>query len=59
MFDDVRHERSLNLLLSLTFPDILNQGKITDHEIDILKKVSFRENGQTTNIKRASGYCFT
>ena len=39
MYEDVRHERSLILLLSLTDPDILRQSKFTDHEIDILKKL--------------------
>ena len=33
IFDDVRHERSLILLLSLTDPDTLKQAKFTDHEI--------------------------
>ena len=37
MFKDVRHERSLILLLSLTDPDILRQSKFTDHEIVIIK----------------------
>ena len=37
MFEDVRHERSLNLLLSLTDPSILRQFKFIDYEIDILK----------------------
>ena len=35
IFEDVRHERSLILLLSLVEPDILKQSKFTDHEIDI------------------------
>ena len=30
MFEDVRHERSLILFLSLTGPDILKQSKYTD-----------------------------
>ena len=34
MFKDVRHERSLNLLLSLLDPDILKQSKFTDDEIN-------------------------
>ena len=42
MFEDVRHERSLIILLLLTDPDILLQSNFTDHEIDI-KKISFRE----------------
>ena len=37
MFEDVREERSLLLLLSLTDPDILRQSKFFDHEIDIKK----------------------
>ena len=37
LFEDVRHERSLILLLSLTDPDILRQSKFTDDEIEIIK----------------------
>ena len=37
MFEDLRHERSLFLLLSLTDPDKLRQSKFTDHEIDNIK----------------------
>ena len=37
MFEDVRHERSLILLLSLTDPDILRQSKFTDDEVNIIK----------------------
>ena len=37
MFEDVRHERSLKLLLSITDPDILKQSKFTDNEIKIVK----------------------
>ena len=37
LFEDVRHERSLILLLSLTDPDILKQSKFTDDEIEIIK----------------------
>ena len=33
LFEDVRHERSLVLLLSLTDPDILKQSKFTGGEI--------------------------
>ena len=39
MFEDVRHERPLILLLSLVDPDILRQSKFTDHEIDINKNL--------------------
>ena len=40
IFEDVRHERSLILLLSLVEPDILKQSKFTDHEIDIIKNIA-------------------
>ena len=37
MFEDVRHERSLVFLLSITDPNLLKQSKFTDDEIEILK----------------------
>ena len=37
IFEDVTHERSLMLLLSLTDPEILKQSKFTDDERNILK----------------------
>ena len=37
IFEDVRHERSLILLLSLVEPSILKQSKFTGHEIEIIK----------------------
>ena len=37
LFEDVWHERSLILLLSIVDPDILKQSKFTDHEINIMK----------------------
>ena len=40
MFEDVRYERSLQLLLSLRDPDILKQSKFTDDEVDILKNLA-------------------
>ena len=39
MFEDVRHERSLKLLLSLTDPDKLRQSKIIDFEFDIIENL--------------------
>ena len=36
-FEDVRHEQSLILLLSLTDPDIKKQNKVTDQKRMILK----------------------
>ena len=43
MFEDVRHERSLILSLSVTDPDILTQSKFTDHEIDIIKNLALKK----------------
>ena len=43
MFEDVRHERSLILLLSLTDPDILKQSKFTDDEINIIKSLTIEK----------------
>ena len=40
LLEDVRHERSLVLLLSLVEPDILKQSKFTDHEINIIKDIA-------------------
>ena len=43
LFEDVRHERSLILLLSLTDPDILKQSKFTDNEIEITKNIALEK----------------
>ena len=43
MFEDVRHERSLILLLSLTYSDVLKQSKITDDEIKIIKNLALEK----------------
>ena len=40
IFEDVRHERSLLLLLSLTDPDIIKQSKFTDDEINYIKDLA-------------------
>ena len=40
--EDVRHDGSLIILLSLTTSDKLNQSNFTDHELNT-KKVSFRK----------------
>ena len=36
MFEDIRHERSLILILSLTDRDILKQSNYTDDEINLV-----------------------
>ena len=43
LFEDVRNERSLILLLSLTDPDILKQSKFTDDEIEIIKNLALEK----------------
>ena len=43
IFEDVRHERSLILLLSITDPDLLRQSKFADYEIDIIKNLALEQ----------------
>ena len=43
IFEDIRHERTLILLLSLTDPDILRQSKFTDDEINITKNLALEK----------------
>ena len=43
MFEDIRHERSLILLLSLIEPDKLKQSKFTDPEIEIIKNLALEK----------------
>ena len=43
MFEDVRHERSLVLIISLVEPDILKQSKFTDDEINIIKNLALEK----------------
>ena len=43
IFEDIRHERSLILLISLIEPSILKQSKFTDHEIEIIKDLALEK----------------
>ena len=43
LFEDVRHERSLILILSIADPDILKQSKFTDDEINIIKNLALEK----------------
>ena len=43
MFENVRHERSLATLLSLTDPDILKQSRFTDHELNKPKNLALEK----------------
>ena len=51
IFEDVRHERSLVLLLSLVEPDILKQSKFLDHEIEIIKNIALEKEHRERNLK--------
>ena len=51
IFEDIRHERSLILLLSLVEPSILSQSKFTDHEIDIIKNIALEKLHRQRNLK--------
>ena len=43
LFEYIRHERSLRLLLSLTDPEKLKHSEITNDEIDILRNFAFEK----------------
>ena len=43
LFEDVRHESSLKLLLSLTDPEKLKETKFTDDEINIIKNLALEK----------------
>ena len=49
LFEDVTHERSLTLLLSLTDPDIFKETGFTDHEINIIKNPASKNYRQETS----------
>ena len=52
MFEVVRHERSLFLLLSLVESDILKQSKFTDDEINILKDLALEKLCRQRSLKK-------
>ena len=43
IFEDIRHERSPILLLSLTDSDISKQSKFTDNEIEIIRNIALEK----------------
>ena len=51
VFEDVRHERSLILSLSLADTYILRQGKFTDDEIEIIKVFLLKNYIDKENLK--------
>ena len=56
--EDIRHERSLILLLSLVEPDILKQSKFADHEIDIIKNIALEKLHRQRNLKQINALDF-
>ena len=51
IFEDIRYEQSLILLLTLASPDILKQSKFTDHEIDNIKNIALEKFHRQRNLK--------
>ena len=43
MFEDVRHERALLLIISLTDPAFLRQSIFTDDEIEIVENLALEK----------------
>ena len=54
IFADVRHERSLIIILSLTDPDILRQSKFIDDEIDIIKNLALEKLHRQRTLKEVA-----
>ena len=50
-FVEVRHERSLILLLSLVEPSILKQSKFTDYGLEIIKNIDLQKLHRQRNLK--------
>ena len=51
IFEDVRHERSLILVISIVEPDMLRQSKLLDHEKEITKNIALEELQRQRNLK--------
>ena len=51
IFEGIRHERSLTLLLSLVEPDKLKQRKFTQDEIAIIKIIALEKLHRQRNLK--------
>ena len=51
IFEDVRHERSLILLLSLVELDIIRQSKFLHHEIEVIKSIALGRIHRQRNLK--------
>ena len=51
IFEDIRYERCLILILSLVEPNILHQSKFTGHEIEIIKNLAAEKIHRQKNLK--------
>ena len=51
LFEDVRQERSLILLLSIVEPEKLRQSKILDHEMEFIKNIALEKLHKQRNLK--------
>ena len=51
LFEDIRHERSLILILSLTDPDFSKQSKITDDEVNIITDLALEKLRRQRKLK--------
>ena len=51
IFEDIRYERALILLLSLVEPSILKQSKFTDSEVSIIKDIALEKIFRQKNLK--------
>ena len=54
IFEDVRLERSLIILLSLTDPDLLKQSKFTDDEVNIIRYLALEKLHRQRIIKEVA-----
>ena len=51
IFEDIRYERALILILSIVEPSILQQSKFTDNEIEIIKNIALEKIFRQKNLK--------
>ena len=51
IFEDIRHERSPILFLSLVEPHILKQSKFLDHEIEFIINIALEKLHRQRNLK--------
>ena len=51
ILEDIRYERCLVLFLSIIEPNILQQSKFTDHEIEIIKNIALQKLHRQRNLK--------